>query len=203
MKEIACEICSSAPCLPWTSGIEYKTTGCYSWGEFDCLIRISLRDPYIISRNSEHLIVHTRDSYNHSWDCLWLLLKCPSCCDHAKPWNLFPLYNWSLFRPVPFYVGHGSLDGILIIKTWKLKVKLSRYHHAGAKRERKCRSYSFFTSALDGGQRHTTAALYPRKKDPQYPLYRGLGGPQSCYGHRGQRTNPLPVPGIEHRSSSL
>jgi hypothetical protein len=34
------------------------------------------------------------------------------------------------------------------------------------------------------GQRHATAALYPRGKDPQYPLYRRLGGPQSWSGHR-------------------
>jgi hypothetical protein len=27
------------------------------------------------------------------------------------------------------------------------------------------------------GQRHAPAALYPRGKDPRYPLYRRLGGP--------------------------
>jgi hypothetical protein len=38
----------------------------------------------------------------------------------------------------------------------------------------------FSTSALSGGsgQRHASAALYPQGKDPQYPLYRRLGGPQ-------------------------
>jgi hypothetical protein len=29
------------------------------------------------------------------------------------------------------------------------------------------------------GQQHAPAALYPRGKDPRYPLYRRLGGPQS------------------------
>jgi hypothetical protein len=29
------------------------------------------------------------------------------------------------------------------------------------------------------GQRHAPAALYPRGKGPQYPLDKGLGGPQS------------------------
>jgi hypothetical protein len=29
------------------------------------------------------------------------------------------------------------------------------------------------------GQRHASAALYPRWKDPRYPLDRRLGGPQS------------------------
>jgi hypothetical protein len=45
--------------------------------------------------------------------------------------------------------------------------------------ERIYSSYSFTTSALDGvsGQRHAPAALYPRGKDPRYPLYRRLGGP--------------------------
>jgi hypothetical protein len=50
------------------------------------------------------------------------------------------------------------------------------------------------------GQRHAPAALYPRGKDPRYPLYRRLGGPQSRSGHRGRRKNPLPLPGIEPRS---
>jgi hypothetical protein len=49
-------------------------------------------------------------------------------------------------------------------------------------------SYSVNNSALDGvgGQHHTAAALYPRGKDPRYPLYRRLGGPQSRSGHRGK-----------------
>jgi hypothetical protein len=34
----------------------------------------------------------------------------------------------------------------------KVKVKLSHYCHAGAKEERCCSSYSFLTSALDGGE---------------------------------------------------
>jgi hypothetical protein len=40
------------------------------------------------------------------------------------------------------------------------------------------------TSALDGvsGQRHAPAALYHGEKDPQYPLHRKLGGPQSRSG---------------------
>jgi hypothetical protein len=49
-------------------------------------------------------------------------------------------------------------------------------------------------------QHHTPAALYPRGKDPRYPLYRRLGGPQSRSGHRGYRKNPLPLPGIEPRT---
>jgi hypothetical protein len=40
----------------------------------------------------------------------------------------------------------------------------------------------------------------PPGRDPRYPLYRRLGGPQSRSGHRGKRNNPLPLPGIEPRS---
>jgi hypothetical protein len=65
--------------------------------------------------------------------------------------------------------------------------------HGGAWEERRYSSYSFTTSVLDGviGQRHAQAALYPRGKNPRYPLYRRLGGPQSRSGHRGYRKDPL------------
>jgi hypothetical protein len=36
------------------------------------------------------------------------------------------------------------------------------------------------------GQHHAPAALLPRGKDPRYPLYRRLGGPQSQSGKRIQ-----------------
>jgi hypothetical protein len=51
----------------------------------------------------------------------------------------------------------------------------------------------FTTLALVGvsGQRHAPAALYPRRKDPRYPLDRRLDGPQSRSGHRDQRKNSL------------
>jgi hypothetical protein len=86
----------------------------------------------------------------------------------------------------------------------KRKIKQSRYTpwwHLG---ERRHSSYSFTTSTLDGvsSQRHAPAALYPRGKDPRYPLYRRLGGPQSRSGHRGYRNNSLSLPGIEPRSLS-
>jgi hypothetical protein len=53
-----------------------------------------------------------------------------------------------------------------------------------AQGERMYSSYSFTTSALDSGQRHDLAALYP--KDPRYPLYRKLGGPQSLSGQEAR-----------------
>jgi hypothetical protein len=51
------------------------------------------------------------------------------------------------------------------------------------------------------GQRHAQAALCPRRKDPRYPLYRRLGGPQSRSGHRGYRKNLSPLQGVEPRSA--
>jgi hypothetical protein len=57
-----------------------------------------------------------------------------------------------------------------------------------AQGERRYSSYLLTTSVLDGvsGQRHTPAVLYPLRKDPQYPLDRRLGGPQSQSGHNGR-----------------
>jgi hypothetical protein len=48
-------------------------------------------------------------------------------------------------------------------------------------------SYSFSTSVLDGGEWSASrpGSALPRGKDPRYPLYRRLGGPQSRSGHRG------------------
>jgi hypothetical protein len=50
-------------------------------------------------------------------------------------------------------------------------------------------SYSCMTSALNGvgGQRHALAALYPRGKDPRYPIDRMVGGPQYRSGHNARR----------------
>jgi hypothetical protein len=54
-------------------------------------------------------------------------------------------------------------------------------------------SYSFLTLTLDGvnGQLHAPATLYPRVKEPRYPLDRKLDGPQNWYEHRGYRKNPF------------
>jgi len=69
----------------------------------------------------------------------------------------------------------------------KSKRKAVPLRHAGAKGEKRYSSYSFLTSALDGGEWSASRpgrALTPGK-DPQYPLDRRLGGPQSQSGHRG------------------
>jgi hypothetical protein len=60
--------------------------------------------------------------------------------------------------------------------------------HGGAWGERRYSSYSFSTSALDGGGEWSASRpgrSLPRGKDPQYPFYRRLDGRQSRSGHRG------------------
>jgi hypothetical protein len=81
------------------------------------------------------------------------------------------------------------------------EVKMSRYRHADDRGERKYISYSFLTLALDGvrSQRHALAALYPRGKNPWYPLDMRLYRPQSRSGYRGQGKNLLPRPGFKPR----
>jgi hypothetical protein len=67
--------------------------------------------------------------------------------------------------------------------------RLFPYRHVAAKGGRKYNSYSFLTSALDGGEWSASLAfrdLAPGK-DPRYLLFRRLGGPHSRSGHRGYR----------------
>jgi hypothetical protein len=82
-------------------------------------------------------------------------------------------------------------------------------HAMEAKGERMYSAYSFTTSALDRGEwlASRPGRVLPRGKDPRYPLYRRLAGPQSWSGHRGLRKNPLASVGdrtsIAQSSSSL
>jgi hypothetical protein len=45
------------------------------------------------------------------------------------------------------------------------------------------------------GQRHAPAALYPRGKDPQYPLDRSLGGPRAGLDAGARIKIPCPCRG--------
>jgi hypothetical protein len=47
-----------------------------------------------------------------------------------------------------------------------------------------------------------TRPLNPRGKSPQYPFYRGLGGPHSPSGRCGLEKKSLPLPGIEPRQTN-
>jgi hypothetical protein len=86
---------------------------------------------------------------------------------------------------------------------WKVKKQSSpATRHDGAWEERRNSSYSFLTSAIDGGEWSASrpGRVFPRGKDFWYTLYSRLGGPQSRCGQREWRKNPLPLPGIEPRS---
>jgi hypothetical protein len=69
--------------------------------------------------------------------------------------------------------------------------------------ERRYSSYSFLTSALDGGQ---WSALHPGRtlppgKEPSVPIVQEAGwAPEPVWTQRLE--NPLPLSGIEPRSSS-
>jgi hypothetical protein len=52
------------------------------------------------------------------------------------------------------------------------------------------------------GQRHAPAALYPRGKNPGTHWTGGWVEAQSRSGRRGYKKNPLPLSGIEPRSST-
>jgi len=123
-------------------------------------------------------------------------------------YNTWFCVNCSFVTTVLSYFWIVLLCGCLSIVTVMLKfttlgskgVLLCR---AGTNGVRRCSSYLFLTSALDGvsSQCHAPVALYPWGKDPQYPLDRRLGGPQSWSGHRGWRKNPLPLLKFKFRSS--
>jgi hypothetical protein len=51
------------------------------------------------------------------------------------------------------------------------------------------------------GQRHAPAALYPWGKDPRYPLYTRLGGPQSRSSFNLLRSNQVKSPLLLGRCS--
>jgi hypothetical protein len=68
-----------------------------------------------------------------------------------------------------------------------------------AKGERRYRSYSFTTWALDEGEWSASSpgrALAPGK-DARYPFDRRLGGPQSWSNTEAREKIILPLPGIE------
>jgi hypothetical protein len=73
------------------------------------------------------------------------------------------------------------------VKQKQKKVKQSRYTPWRRLGVEEYSFYSFLTSALDGGEWSASRPdrALPRGKDPWYPLYRMLGGPQSRSGHRG------------------
>jgi hypothetical protein len=87
---------------------------------------------------------------------------------------------------------------------YKLSWRATR--HGSAWGERRYSSYSYLTSALDGGEWSASRPgphKTPLGKNQWYPLDRRLGGPQGQSGCRDLKENPLPLLGIKPRSSSL
>jgi hypothetical protein len=97
--------------------------------------------------------IHTTGLLPGSFETLLSLPRCHAAfgtMPHITR-SLFDVHRTlPLFAPrtprVEFWRGRGTTS---IRKD--IKVKLSRYRHADDKRERICSSYSFLTSALDGG----------------------------------------------------
>jgi hypothetical protein len=81
--------------------------------------------------------------------------------------------------------GHRGMCPFVVLLTKKQSSNATC--HGGAWGERRYSSYSFLTSALDGGEWSASrpGRALPRGNDPWYPLYRRLGGSQSRSGHRG------------------
>jgi hypothetical protein len=50
------------------------------------------------------------------------------------------------------------------------------------------------------GQRHAPAAIYPRERTPRTHCTGGWVGPRAGLDTENREKNPLPLPGIEHRS---
>jgi hypothetical protein len=84
---------------------------------------------------------------------------------------------------------------------------LPQHTYGGAGGERRYSSYSFMTSALDGGEWSVSSVSHPGrtlalgKGPPKYPLDRRLGGPQRVGLDTEARGKILsPLPGIEPQS---
>jgi hypothetical protein len=114
---------------------------------------------------------------------IWFHIKLLSCRFSSVPCD----ENWGPLCSLLLYYKHYE-------RKIKVKRKMSHYMPWRRLEERRYSSYSFLTSTLDGvsGQRHALDTLYA-----WYQLERRLGGPQSWTGHRGQRKNLLPLPGIK------
>jgi hypothetical protein len=84
------------------------------------------------------------------------------------------------------YIPEGYVHNVFVLlHNFKILKNKSSATAMQEKRGRGVSIYSFLTSAQDrSDQRHAPAAFYTRGKDPRYPLYRRLSGPQSRSGHR-------------------
>jgi hypothetical protein len=103
----------------------------------------------------------------------------------AQQWILTVL-QWFIFTTLTTLLPANRINSAyLLIKAKKQSSPATR--HGGAWGEKSYSSYSLLTSVLDGGEWSASCPgrPLPRGKDPRYPLYRRLGGPQGRSGHRG------------------
>jgi hypothetical protein len=89
--------------------------------------------------------------------------------------------DWSASRPGRALPPGKGTRYPLDIKTKEVP------EHTTEAQGRRCSSYSFMTSALDGGEWSVSlpGRALPPGEGPPYPLDRRLGGPQSRSGHKG------------------
>jgi hypothetical protein len=154
----------------------------YLWSVLLCphtLNRISLILKHILT-SPFHLPVYLTRGFPHDilYTQLCIHFSSPPCVQRVPPILLDFIsliifseqYNsWSSYSRI--------VSPLLILKSPKEKTKQSSpaTRHGG--------SYSFLTSGGEWSVSRPGRAL-SRRKDPRYPLYRGMGGPQSRSGHR-------------------
>jgi hypothetical protein len=98
-----------------------------------------------------------------------------------------------------YYATNMCIQNVAYVSS-QVKMKLSATAMQATRGRGDIGSYSFLTLAIDGDARSESR---PGRPLPRYPLYRRLAGPQSSSVHRRQMKNPLPLPRIEPRKSSL
>jgi hypothetical protein len=101
------------------------------------------------------------------------------CNDKLQRWCQLPTTEC-------FFMTHCQVLASTASATIYTKQSSPATCNGGAWGERRYSSYSFLTSARDGGEWSASCpgCALPWGKDPRYPLYRRLGGPQSQSGLR-------------------
>jgi hypothetical protein len=141
--------------------------------------------------------------------CCWLLVQTPSVAAHESNCLVFVKRISLNVCWLEMQSDNSSVSFVFLsqddifpgVRTTK-KVKQSRYtpwRRLGGER-RHSSYYSFTTSALDGGE--WSASLPDRAFTPGTHCTGGWVGPRSGLDTEVRGKNPLPLPGIEPRSSS-
>jgi hypothetical protein len=105
------------------------------------------------------------------WDKWWLFSYSD---DDTRTYTYF--YLRYFYTDIISKVGCNSCVFLYCLHLSKVKVKLSRYRHIGAKGERNCLSHSFLTSALVGGEWSASRLGRPFSPGKGPPGTRWIGG---------------------------